>query len=274
MKDFQRNKIISLSVIVVGAVIMVFPFLFMLSGALKSDSEFWSRSQNLIPERLAWENFRRGWGVAPFGRYMWNSFFIATCQTTIVASIASLTGFAFAKYVFPGRNFLFLLCLSGLMIPFHARMIPLFLIVRDLGWLNSYKGIIIPGMASPFATFLMRQYMQTIPDELLYAARIDGCSEFGIFWRIILPLIKPAISVVVIFTFMSSWNNFLWPLVVLHSQQLYTIPLGLSRFTWQFFTQHNQLLAVMIITIMPVIVVYTLFQRHFIQGIALTGMKY
>ena len=171
------------------------------------------------------------------------------------------------------RNALFVLVLSTLMIPFQVIMVPLFIITRDLGWLNTYQGLIVPGAVTAFGTFMMRQFMLTIPDELMMAARIDGCGEIGIFWRIMAPLARPAAAALAIFTFTGSWDSLLWPLIVTTKTALRTLPLGLALFRSEYQTHLTSMMAASVWTTIPIVVLFVLLQRHFVQGIVISGLK-
>ena len=255
------------------AVFMLFPFIWMVSTAVKPFGEIYTWPPRLIPHRWAFNNFPEAWKVAPFSRFFVNSFVVATVSTIMAVVLNSLSGYALAKYNFPGRNVLFFIVLSTLMIPFQVTMVPVFMTLSNMGLLNSYWGLILPGTASAFGIFMMRQFLHTIPDELIDAARIDGSGEFGIYWRIILPLTKPALAVLAIFTFMWRWNDFLWPLIVLDSEEMFTVQLGLSRFQGEYYVEWNYLMAMTLVSLIPMLVVFLLFQRYFVKGIAMTGMK-
>jgi len=214
------------------------------------------------------------WGVASFANYFLNSWIVAGIGTIVVLFFGSLAGFAFAKYEFPARDIIFMILLTTLMIPGQVTLIPVFLIVKTLGWLNSYPGLIVPGLANVFALFLMRQFMQTIPNDLLDAARIDGCSEFRTYGQIILPLAKPIIATLGIFVFMGYWNDLFWPLIITSQDKMKTLQLGLSLLkTGYGTTRWNILMAGTTLGSVPIIIVFLFLQRFFIQGIALTGLK-
>ena len=202
-----------------------------------------------------------------------NSFAIVVIAVVITVFINLLAGYTFAKYEFWGRNVLFLLLISTLMIPIQVIMVPEFLIVSRLGWVDTYWGVVIPRAAEAFGLFMVRQFMVSIPDELLEAARLDGAGEFKIFWKVVLPLSWPVIAVLTIFTFMWRWNDFAWPLVVLQDRASYTVPLGLNLMKGQFFTDWTGIMSMSLLSIVPMLIVFIFFQRYFIQGIASTGMK-
>ena len=261
-------------IVVSGAVLMIFPFLWMASTAIKSESQIFAWPPQWIPIPAHLENFVKMWGVAAFANYFLNSWIVAGIGTIVVLFFCSLAGFAFAKYEFPARNIIFMILLTTLMIPAQVTLIPVFLIVKTLGWLNSYPGLIVPGLGNVFALFLMRQFMQTIPNDLVDAARIDGCSEFRIYRQIILPLAKPIIATLGIFVFMLYWNNLFWPLIIISQDKMKTLQLGLSLLkTGYGTTRWNILMAGATLGSVPMIMVFLFLQRYFIQGITLTGLK-
>lgn len=262
---------ITLSVV---AVLMFFPFLWMVATALRPQGH--EAELSLIPQPyLAFENFSRAWNFRGsfFAQWTFNSVFVSTAGTILAVVLNSLAGFAFAKYRFRGRDLLFIAVLATLMVPFQVTMVPVYVILAKLGMVNTYWGVILPGTASAFGIFLIRQFIQTIPDELLDAARIDGSSELGIFLRIIVPLSMPAMAVLAIFTFLGRWNDYLLPLLVLNRSQMYTLQVGIVNFMGEYRAEWNLLMAVSLISILPTVAVFLFFQRYFLRGIAMTGMK-
>ncbi len=256
-----------------GAFAMVAPLIWMILSAFKTQAEITRIPPTWIPENFTWANFQRIFTVMPFGRFYLNSVFVAVVVTLSTLFFCSLGGYVFAKYQFPGRDFIFLALLSTMMIPFVVRMIPLYIIIYKFGWVDTYMGLISPALMSAFGIFLMRQFMQSIPSELMDAARIDGCSEFAIFWRIMLPLCGPVLASLGIFSFMWNWDSFLWPLVVTNSLRVRTLPVGLASFTGQYSTDYGATMAAAFISVLPVLIVFFAMQRHFIEGITLTGLK-
>lgn len=256
-----------------GAIVMILPLIWMLSASLKEPSQIFSVPIQWVPDPVRWQNYSEALSTAPFGRYFFNSIFIGTCTTTSVLFFSSLAGFGFAKYTFPGRNVLFILILSTLMVPFQVIMVPLYLLMRDFHWLNSYLALIVPGAMSAFGIFLMRQFILTLPDELFDAARIDGSGEFGTFLRLVLPLSKPPLAALAIFTFLDSWNSLLWPLIVVNDDDLRPLSLGLAEFQTRYGTSYHYLMAASVVAVIPVILLFVLLQKQFIQGIVLTGLK-
>jgi multiple sugar transport system permease protein/alpha-1,4-digalacturonate transport system permease protein len=259
--------------LLLGALVMIFPIYWMTATAFMPTRDAIARDVSLIPRTLTLENFEGGWGRLPWGQWYANTAFIATMRALITVSINLLAGYTFAKFQFRGRNVLFFMMVATLTIPIQVILVPRFIIVSNLGLANSLWGVIIPASAEAFGIFFVRQFMVSFPDELLEAARLDGAGELLIFRRIVLPLSKPAIAVLVIMSFSWSWNGFIWPLVVLSSQQNYTVQLGLNYMKGFYYTEWSQIMAMGLLTLLPIIVVFILFQRYFIQGIAHTGLK-
>jgi multiple sugar transport system permease protein len=259
----------------IGAVIMLLPFVWMLLSSSMSSEEVIARPLTWFPSELRFENYRALADAIPLGRMYFNSLFVTTLVTLGVLATSSLAGYGFAKFAFPGRDVLFVLVLTTLMIPFFVVLIPVFYLVSELGWVNSYPGLIVPNIVTGFGIFLMRQYMLSLPDEVLDAARIDGASEFEIFWRIVLPLSMPVIGALGILSFVYQWNNFLWPLVVARSSDMWTVPVGLNSLRVYASSAEviNIQMAGAALAIVPVMTVFLLLQRYFVRGIALTGMK-
>ncbi len=249
----------------------------MLSTASKPIWETEAPELRLIPSQfLLFENLQAAFRRIDLGRYFLNSTIVAVARTAGHLLLCSLAGYSFAKYTYRGRDTLFMEVLSTLMIPFFVVLIPLFVVVRSLGWLNTYYALIVPGLVSPFGIFLMRQFIMGIPSELIDAARIDGASEPGIFVRIILPLTTPALSALAILTFLASWDDYVYPvypLTVISRKDLYTVPLGLAWFSSQYLTIWNELMATSAAAMLPVFIVFLLFQRYFVQGVVLSRLK-
>jgi alpha-1,4-digalacturonate transport system permease protein len=260
-------------VLVVGALVVAFPLYWMFATAVRPKKEIFSGGFDLVPSTLVWSNFSDAWNKLPWDQFYINSIAIAAIAVPITVFINLLAGYTFAKYKFPGRDILFLLMISTLMIPIQVIMVPEFLIVAKLGWVNTWWGVLVPRAAEAFGLFMVRQFMVSIPDELIEAARLDGAGEFTIFRRVVLPLSWPVIAVLSIFTFMWRWNDFAWPLVVLQNQSSYTVPLGLNLMKGQYFTDWTGLMSMSLLSIIPIMLVFVVFQRYFIQGIASTGLK-
>jgi ABC-type glycerol-3-phosphate transport system permease component len=270
----RGQQIALYAVLGVVSLLMFFPFLWMIATALRPEGH--EADLSLIPQPyLAFENFARAWNYPRtlFTQYAINSIIIALVSTVLGVGLNGLAGFAFAKYDFPGRTVLFYLVLATLMVPFQITMLPIYVTVAKLGLINSYWGVILPGTASAFGIFLIRQFMQGIPNELLDAARIDGSSELGIFLRIVVPLSGPALAVLAIFTFLFRWNDYLLPLLVLNRQAMFTLPIGITNFIGEYRAEWSLVMAASLISIVPTVGLFLFFQRFFVSGITMTGMK-
>lgn len=219
------------------------------------------------------DNYINGIGSFDFWRYLRNSVFVTVTATVITLFINSMAAFALSKYKFKGRNTIFLIFIATLMVPIPVILVPIFMVITSVGWNNSLWGVIIPGAATPTGVFLLRQYMVTIPDELLDAARIDGASEWRIYLQVILPLARPALAVLTIFSVMWRWNDFLWPLIVLNRSEVFTLQVGLNSFQGELNIQWHLILAMTVLTILPITVVFAFLQKHISTGIATTGLK-
>lgn len=250
--------------------IMLAPFVVMLVVSLIPNSAFLAR--DFSPANFSLDNYWRTFAAVPFGRYYFNSIVVAVSVTIFQTLISSLAAFAFARLRFRGREVIFLFYLATLMIPFPVTLIPNFLIVKNLGWYDTYLALIVPGLFSVFSTFLLRQYYRGIPLDFDEAARMDGASSLRIWWQIIVPLSGPVLATLAIFVFQGVWNEFLWPLVVTTSESMRTIPVGLAAFVGQYSTAWDLLMAGSVIALLPVLVIYVLGQKWFVQGIALSGM--
>lgn len=261
------------ALITLGAILMVLPMVWMLATSIKDESEVFSVPINWLPLPAHLDNYARAYAFVPWPQYYFNSVFVALCHVVLVLTFCTLAGFGFAKYRFPLRSLCFVIVLSTLMIPFQVIMVPLFIVTKQLGWLNTYAGLIVPGAVSAFGIFLMRQFMQTLPDELFAAGRIDGASEWSLFWRIAAPLSKPALAALAIFTFTGSWDSLLWPLIVTTKVELRTLPLGLALFNSEYGNDYTGLMAATTAATVPVVLLFVFLQKQFVQGIVMTGLK-
>ncbi len=267
-------RTVIVAVILFGAFTMLVPFLWMVATSLKTDQKVFTIPVTWIPDPIVWKNYLKAWEVADFDRYLFNSAFVTTSVVAISLLFNSMAGYAFAKFEFKWREPLFLLLLSTMMIPGQVTMIPVYLILKKLGFLGTYYGLILPGLASAFGIFIMRQFLQAIPKDLMEAARIDGAGEFKIFFQIVIPLCKPAISALGIFTFVGSWNDFLFPLLVVDNDSLKTLPLAIASLAaGQYVQSWPILMAAASFVTIPVIFVFFLGQRYIIEGITMTGLK-
>jgi len=277
-KEFIKT-IGSYVLISIGALIMVYPFIWMLNTSLSPLKDLWQIKSNWwqywIPSGFEIENYGRvlTQKVLPFGLAYLNSIFVSVLTTIGVVLTSSMAGYSFARLNFPGRDKIFFAYLATMMIPGAVTMIPVYILLRNMHWVDTYKAVIIPGIFTAYGTFMLRQFFMTLPRDLEDAAKIDGCSLLGIYWRIILPLSKPALATLATFTFMGSWMNFMWPLIVLNSQEKYTLPVLLSYFQSQYHTDYAMLMAASAMYVLPIIVVFLFCQRFFVEGIKLSGIK-
>jgi multiple sugar transport system permease protein len=268
------NKTITHLVLIFGVVFMFIPLVWTLSTSLKSPGEVYIFPPTWIPNEILWSNYYRAVTAIPFFLYLWNTVFITALS--IVGKVASITlvAFAFARLRWWGRDFMFIVMLATMMLPPHITLIPQFIMFKWWGWIDTFLPLIVPAFfGGPYLTFLVRQYLLAIPRELDDAARIDGCSDFGLYWRIIMPLAKPAVLIVVIFVFNNTWNEFLLPLIYLHNPDLFTLALGLRMFQGEASTSWNLLMAASLLSMLPVVILFFTTQRYFIQGIVFTGVK-
>jgi multiple sugar transport system permease protein len=259
----------------VGAFIMVLPFLWMVSTSLKTQADVLKQfPPRLIPTTFMISNYSTALTSMPFDRFYFNSLFVSSAVTIVQLFTSSLAAFAFARLRFRGRDILFFFYLIGLMIPFPVLLVPNFLIIRQLGWYDSYLALIVPPAFSAFSIFLLRQYYRGLPMEYDEAARIDGASSLRIWWNIILPNSTPALAALGIFTFLGTWNDFLWPLVVTNSLQMRTIPVGLNSFQGQFSVRWELLMAASVVALIPVLIIYFFAQNWIIRGLSVSsGLK-
>jgi multiple sugar transport system permease protein len=264
--------IIHLVLILIGLT-MVVPFLWMLSTSLKPRPEIERYPPTWIPEALTINNYIEAFKIAPFHIFFMNSVIVSFAVTGSILFFCSLAGYVFAKLKFPGRDAAFLLVLGKIMVPFQLTIIPLYLIVTKIGLGNSLGALIVPLMVGAFGIFMMRQFIIDIPDDLIDAAFIDGCGAFGIYWRIILPSVVPALATLAIFTFIDTWGQFLWPLIVIKSTEKMTLQIGLAFFSNQYFTDYGPLMAATLVSVLPLLIVFSILQRRVIESITLTGLK-
>ncbi|WP_372630072.1 carbohydrate ABC transporter permease [Cohnella sp.] len=262
------------AVMIVCCILFIFPFLWMALTSFKSPQEIFQWPPRMFPEEWSWRNYQEVLTAVPLLRMLLNSLFVAVAVTAGTLLFSSLAAYSFARLRFKGKDLLFSMYLGTMMVPLMVTLIPTFVIMRKLGMVDTYYALIIPGFfGNAFGTFLLRQFFMTIPNQLDEAARIDGCGYFGIYMRILMPLMKPALASLFIFTFMGVWNDFLWPLVVIQTESVKTITLGLASFQGLYTTKYHLLMAAAMISVLPVMVAYISSQRYFIEGITLTGLK-
>lgn len=271
----RLKRLLAYLLLTVGSLAMIAPFLWMVSSSLKGPAQVGEWPPSLLPRPPVWSNYAQAYALLPFGRFLLNSTFLSLLVPALQMALAALSAYAFARLRFRGRDLLFLLYLGSLMIPGHVTLIPNFILIRQLGWINSYLALIIPplfGGTTVFGTFLLRQYFLTIPKELEEAARIDGCSRWTTFTRIILPNSKPALATFAILAFKNEWNAFLWPLVVINDHLKMPIQVGLAFFRSVAETQWGVLLAGTTIALVPMIIVFLLGQKYFVKGLMRSGL--
>ncbi len=265
--------VVTVTVLALIALAIIFPFIWMVFTSFKPEAQIAQYPPKLFPDSWTLENYQNVWSRIPFARLFLNSIVMAGGVTIISLLLDSMAAYALSRLEFPGRDATFIAILIALMLPFQVMFIPLYVVVHDLGMLDSYSGLIVPRATNAFGIFMLRQFFMTLPKELDEAARIDGASEFGIYWRIILPLSGPALATLAIFHFMYNWNDFLWPLLITSSTEMRTLPAGLALFVGQHVVEYGVVMAGAVLTLLPLLVAFLFAQRYFIQGIAMTGIK-
>jgi multiple sugar transport system permease protein len=259
--------------LLLGAVIALFPLFWMVSASLMPTGQANTLPPRLLPTSPTLEHYREVFTRLSMGRYLINSAGIAVAITTISLLVNSMAGYAFAKLRFRGRDSIYRVLSAGLVIPSQVAMLPLFLLMKSLGLINTYMGVAIPTMASIFGIFLIRQYAMSIPDDLLDAARIDGASEMRIYRSIVVPVITPILATLAIWTFLASWNDFMWPLIVLSDEQRYTLPVALASLVGEHVQDTELMMAGSVLTVLPVVIVFLVLQRYYIQGVMAGSVK-
>src|ERR1035437_12001 len=269
----HRVDVLAYALVLGAVLISLVPYFWMVSSSLKTMENMFRVPIQWIPDPVNWRSYVVAWHAQDFTRYFLNSGFVAVAITLGNLLLCSLAGYSLAKFQYFGRGLLFILILSTMMLPLEVTMVPLFLIIKRLDWANSYQGLIVPFLVDGFGVFLMRQYMLGIPKDLIDSARIDGASEFRIFWQIVLPLCKPALIALGVFTFREAWDMYIWPLIIVSKDSLRTLPLAISLFMNSYATAWDQLMAIAVLGTLPMIILFFFLQRAFIQGIAVTGLK-
>ena len=269
--NINPRRILTWTLIFIGGVIMVTPIIFMISTSLKTGQEVYFFS--LIPDQITFKNYIFVITESKFGYWMLNSLWVATFSTLSVLFFDSLVGYTLAKFEFKGREIVFIAILSTLMIPTEMLIIPWYMMSREFGWIDTYWGIAFPGLMTGFGTFLMRQFFMSLPDELIEAARIDGWSEFAIWWKIAMPLVIPALSALAIFHFLGNWTAFLWPLIITNDPEMYTIPVGLASFNGEYEMNWEIVMTASCLATIPTLFVFIILQKYIIKGIMLAGLK-
>lgn len=268
----MRQRLLIHLVLLVPTALALLPFLWMISTSFKPPAELFGRS-TFWPQTWTVENYINAWNAAPFGRYYINSIIVAAGTVALQLITGALAGYGFARVNLPGRNVLFAIVMATMMVPSTVTLVPSYLLLNKIGWLDTYAALIVPWGATPFSIFLFRQTFRTIPRDLEDAARIDGCSTLGVLWRIVLPLSKPAIYTVAVYGWIGSWNDFIWPLVMTDSEAMRTLQVGLRVFTLDAGTRYTLQMAAATFTIVPLLIAYFFVQRQFVEGIARTGLS-
>lgn len=260
--------------LIAGALSCLLPFGWMVSTSLKAPNELFSMPPQWIPASPQWSNYADMAEAMPIFRMVFNSSFVTVLVTTGQVFFSSLAGYAFARLKFPGRDTIFLVYLGSLMVPFMVTIVPSYALMSFFGWIDTYYALVVPVLfGTAYGTFLMRQFFMTLPQELEDAAILDGCTPFGTFWRIYVPLIKPALATLAVITVLAVWNDFLWPLLVVQSAEMQTLTVGLASFQGLYGSQYHLLMAGAVVSILPILVLFLFSQRFFIEGISLSGMK-
>lgn len=270
------NKTIFYIILTIGGVTMILPFLWMISTSLKEPQAIYTFPPKWIPDPVIFKSYIKVWKIVPFARFYFNSIFVAFCVTLGQVLTSAFAAYSFSRLRFPGRDKIFFAYLATLMIPYSVILVPVYILMVYFRWIDTYKALILPAMFTAYGTFMLRQFFMSIPRDLEDAATIDGSSLFGIFWQIILPLSKPALATLTMFTFMANWNGFMWPLLVTNSPEKATLPVGLSYFQEVYqYTQPDWslLMAGSLLAMLPIVIVFVLNQRFFVEGIKLTGIK-
>ena len=269
----RLSLVLLYSALVLGALLSLLPLLWMVSASLMPTGDANTFPPQLLPRRVTFEHYRDIFTRLEMGRYLVNSAIIATTVTVVSLLINSMAGYAFAKLRFRGRDRIFRLLATGLVVPVQVAMLPLFLVMKQLGLINTYWGVIIPSLASIFGIFLIRQYTLAFPDDLLDAARIDGASELRIYFSVVVPAIAPVLATLAIWTFLTTWNDFMWPLIVLSDESHYTLPVALANLVGEHVQDTELMMAGSVLTTLPVLLVFLFLQRYYIQGVMSGSVK-
>lgn len=269
---YTVKTFISQSLLTLVLLLFVVPFAWMIATALKPGDEVFTNPPTLLGSEIRWDNFTQAWNFVPFGRFMFNGVLVAVLGTVLVLATSVLAAFAFAQLRFRGRDNIFLLFLGTLMLPQEVVVVPMFVLMRELGWVDSYASLILPWAFTAFGTFMLRQFFRTVPGELYEAAVVDGASKLRILLQVYLPIARPALAVLAVFTFINYWNSFLWPLIVINSTEKSTVPLGMTYFLGQHGNQWHLLMAAATISMLPTVAILLLLQKHLVKGISLSGL--
>ena len=273
MKQIKFHKILFWLFLLVMTAFFMGPFLFSLSISFNAEQDVFQWPIKLLPDQWTLDNYRHVWEDLPFTRWLTNSLVITSIQTITNVFFASLAGFAFARLTFPGRDIIFSIFMASLMIPGIILLVPKFIVLNEFHLINTYAGIMLPGLITVVNIFLMKQFFETIPRDLEEAALIDGCSYFRIYWQIFLPISKPALAAVAIYTFQGSWNEFMWTVIVTTTSDMFTLPVGMNFLKNEFQVNWPMLMASTILISIPTLIIFLFFQRYFVEGAASSGLK-
>ncbi|WP_040213392.1 carbohydrate ABC transporter permease [Clostridium polynesiense] len=273
MNKKRLKKILLIILLVAASAVVVLPFVWMIFSSFKKIEEFYFIPPSLLPKEFTLDNFKELFERGNFSVYYFNSIVVTVVQVVFNMIIVTMAGYGFAKYNFRGKKILFMCVLATTMVPWVATIIPLYIMAHKANVINTYFGLIFPGIVDAFSIFLARNFMESIPTALIEAARVDGANEFKIFRSLVLPLTKPLIAVITINKFISSWNAFQWPLLVVSDDRLRTLPLAVAKFSSQYYDAYNLKMAAAALAIIPVLLVYIAFQKYFVEGISLSGIK-
>ncbi|HPS79066.1 MAG TPA: carbohydrate ABC transporter permease [Thermoanaerobaculaceae bacterium] len=272
----MRRRLTSIllhAVLVAGAVITLVPLAWMVSASLMPTGEASAYPPSFLPSRVTTEHYRALFGSLNLGRCLLNSTLIATTATALCLFLTSLAGYAFARLRFPGRDRIFRTLLAGMVIPAQVAMLPLFLLLKSMGLVNTYWGVLVPYLAPIFGIFMIRQYALSVPTDLLDAARVDGAGELWVYWHVVLPLCRPILVTLAVFVFMGTWNDFMWPLIELTDDRLYTLPVALANLVGEHAQDTELMMAGSVLTVLPVLLLFLALQRHYVEGIMMGGVK-
>ena len=272
-KKRSLSYMLLFTVLLIGSLLMFVPYLWMVLTSFKSNSEILTASNHLLPREPTLSGYKKVLGEVPFFRWFVNSLSTSAIVTVAAMFTSALAGYIFAKFRFRGKRVLFVVILATMMVPFQIVMVPTYVIISKLNLVNDLSAIVIPYLVSAFGIFLAKQFIEAIPSELIEAARIDGASEFKTFWSLVLPQIRPALAALAIFSFMAAWNNYLWPLIILNEESKMTVPLALVFFNGQNVVNYNVVMSAAVLIMIPVIIIFLIFQKQFIKGLTMTGFK-
>lgn len=272
-KKIKAGKVLTVILLSLGAVTMIFPFIWMILSSFKGQMELLRMPPTFLPERFRWENYKEVLEVIPFFQYFMNSIVTALINTFAAILTSALAGYVFAKYKFKAKEFIFWVMIACMMIPYDTLIIPLYKIMVKLHWTNTYLVLTIPFFVNIFGLFMMRQFMESIPNDYIEAAEIDGCGQYQTFFKVIFPMVKPAAAALFIFIFMGSYNSFLWPLINVNNRELFTLPIGMASFTTDKKSEFELLMAASTMAVIPIFGVFCVAQKHFVAGLTVGGVK-